>query len=126
MHSYAARNTAGLSTGLRGLSTTPWILWGLSQKLRHAENGLGNVSGIGYNTLIPTNERQQMKIEHNLKFVTEFKEGHPVTQQVMALDEGTRVFMLESMLKDLVGSRLQPILDEINANGSYAILKVAE
>jgi hypothetical protein len=67
-----------------------------------------------------------MRIEHNLKFVTEFKEGHPVTQQVQMLDEGTRVFMLESMLKDLVGSRLQPILDEINANGSYAILKVAE
>ena len=67
-----------------------------------------------------------MKIEHNLKFVTEFKEGHPVTAQVMALDESTRIFMLESMLKDLVGSRLQPILDEINENGSYAILKVAE
>ena len=67
-----------------------------------------------------------MKIEHNLKFVTEFKEGHPVTAQVMALDESTRIFMLESMLKDLVGSRLQPILDEINAGGSYAILKVAE
>ena len=67
-----------------------------------------------------------MIVEHNLKFVTEFKEGHPVTAQVMALDESTRVFMLESMLKDLVGSRIQPILDEINANGSYAILKVAE
>ena len=67
-----------------------------------------------------------MNIEHSLKFVTEFKEGHPVTAQVMALDESTRIFMLESMLKDLVGSRLQPILDEINENGSYAILKVAE
>jgi hypothetical protein len=67
-----------------------------------------------------------MRIEHNLKFVTEFKDGHPVTKQIEMLDEGTRIFMLESMLKDLVGSRLQPILDEINANGSYAILKVAE
>jgi hypothetical protein len=67
-----------------------------------------------------------MRIEHNLKFVTEFKEGHPVTQQVQMLDESTRIFMLEGMLKELVGSRLGPILDEINANGSYAILKVAE
>jgi hypothetical protein len=67
-----------------------------------------------------------MRIEHNLKFVTEFKEGHPVTKQVEMLDENTRIFMLEGMLKELVGSRLQPILDEINANGSYAILKVAE
>ena len=65
-----------------------------------------------------------MKIEHSLRFVTEFKEGHPVTAQVMALDENTRILMLESLLKELVGSRLQPILDEINANGSYAILKV--
>ena len=67
-----------------------------------------------------------MKIEHNLKFVTEFADGHPVTATVMALDESTRILMLESMLKDLVGSRLQPILDEINAGGSYAILKVAD
>ena len=66
-----------------------------------------------------------MIIEHNLKFVTEFKEGHPVTHQMQMLDESTRVFILESMLKDLVGSRLQPILDEINADGTYAILKVA-
>jgi hypothetical protein len=66
-----------------------------------------------------------MKIEHNLKFVTEFAEGHPVTAQVMALDESMRIEMLEGMLKDLVGSRLQPILDEINENGTYAILKVA-
>ena len=67
-----------------------------------------------------------MKVEHNLKFVTEFKDGHPVTAQVMALDESTRILMLESMLKELVGSRLTPILDEINAGGTYAILKVAE
>jgi hypothetical protein len=67
-----------------------------------------------------------MKIEHNLKFVTEFAEGHPVTATMSALPHEMRVTMLESMLKDLVGSRLQPILDEINAGGSYAILKVAD
>jgi hypothetical protein len=67
-----------------------------------------------------------MIVEHNLKFVTEFKEGHPVTHQIQMLEENTRILMLEGMLKELVGSRLQPILDEINAGGSYAILKVAE
>ena len=67
-----------------------------------------------------------MIVEHNLKFVTEFKEGHPVTHQMQMLDESTRIAMLEGMLKELVGSRLKPILDEINAGGSYAILKVAE
>ena len=66
-----------------------------------------------------------MKIEHNLKFVTEFAEGHPVTHQMQMLDESMRVQMLEGMLKELVGSRLTPILDEINAGGTYAILKVA-
>ena len=67
-----------------------------------------------------------MIVEHNLKFVTEFKDGHPVTHQIQMLDENTRILMLEGMLKELVGSRLKPILDEINAGGSYAILKVAE
>jgi len=67
-----------------------------------------------------------MIVEHNLKFVTEFKDGHPVTHQIQMLDENTRILMLEGMLKELVGTRLQPILDEINAGGSYAILKVAE
>ena len=66
-----------------------------------------------------------MNIEHNLKFVTEFKEGHPVTNQMKMLDEESQIEMLEGMLKQLVGSRLQPILDEINADGTYAILKVA-
>ena len=67
-----------------------------------------------------------MIVEHSLKFVTEFKEGHPVTHQIQMLDESTRILMLEGMLKELVGSRLKPILDEINAGGTYAILKVAE
>jgi len=67
-----------------------------------------------------------MKIEHNLKFVTEFKEGHPIILAMSALTEEMRIVMLEGMLKELVGSRLGPILDEINAGGSYAILKVAD
>ena len=67
-----------------------------------------------------------MKIEHNLKFVTEFAEGHPVTATMLALPEQLRIAMLESMLKELIAPKLGPILDEINAGGSYAILKVAE
>ena len=67
-----------------------------------------------------------ISIEHSLKFVTEFADGHPVTAQMLNLPESMRIQMLESMLKDLLTPRLKPILDEINANGSYAILKVAE
>jgi len=43
-----------------------------------------------------------MKIEHNLKFVTEFADNHPVTHQMRMLDENTRIVMLESMLKELI------------------------
>jgi hypothetical protein len=65
------------------------------------------------------------KIEHSLKFVTEFDETHPVSQQFLALNKVDQIEMLESMLKEMVGSKIQPILDHINENGTYAILKVA-
>ena len=67
-----------------------------------------------------------IKIEHNLKFVTEFTENHPVTMQMLNLPDSMRIVMLESMLKELLAPRLKPILDEINDGGSYAILKVAD
>ena len=67
-----------------------------------------------------------MLIEHNLKFVTDFQDDHPVTAQMLNLPEPMRIEMLEGMLKELVAPKLKPILDEINAGGSYAILKVAE
>ena len=67
-----------------------------------------------------------VKIPHSLHFITEVDETHPVGMQLLALPEQMQTVMLESMLKDLIAKKLQPILDEINANGSYAILKVAE
>ena len=66
------------------------------------------------------------KIEHTLKFVTEFDETHPVAQQALSIPHSDLVAMLEAMLKDLVVPALAPVLDEINARGTYAILKVAE
>jgi hypothetical protein len=67
-----------------------------------------------------------IKVEHSLKFVTEFDETNPIAQRFLALDNDTQIVMLESMLKQLIAPTLQPALDEINAGGSYAILKVAE
>jgi NurA-like 5'-3' nuclease len=67
-----------------------------------------------------------IKVEHKLRFVTEFDETHPVAQQFLRLDEVSQVYMLESMLKDLLVPALTPVIDKINENGSYAILKVAE
>jgi hypothetical protein len=64
-------------------------------------------------------------VEHSLKFVTEFDETHPIAQRFLQLDEQSQIAMLESMLKDLLVSAIQPVIDHINENGSYAILKVA-
>ena len=66
------------------------------------------------------------KIEHSLKFVTEFDETHPVALQALSIPHSDLVEMLESMLKELVAPALGPVLEEINARGTYAILKVAE
>jgi hypothetical protein len=65
-------------------------------------------------------------IEHSLKFVTEFQEGHPVTEQILALDELSRIQLLEGMLKQLVVPALESTINKINENGSYAILKVVK
>jgi len=67
-----------------------------------------------------------VQIEHNLKFITEVDETHPIGKQLANLEKEMQIIMLESMLKDLIAPKLGPILDEINAGGSYAILKVAE
>jgi len=64
-------------------------------------------------------------VEHSLKFVTEFDETHPIAKQFLELDEQSQIAMLESMLKNLLVSAIQPVIDIINANGTYAILKVA-
>ena len=67
-----------------------------------------------------------IKIPHSLNFVTEIDETHPVGMQLLALSQEMRIAMLEDMLKTLVAPAIQPVIDELNANGSYAILKVAE
>ena len=66
------------------------------------------------------------KVEHSLKFVTEFDETHPVGKQALSIPHSDLIAMLEGMLKDLVVPALAPVLEEINARGTYAILKVAE
>ena len=66
------------------------------------------------------------KIEHSLKFVTEVDETHPIGMQLLALSQEMQKEMLEGMLKQLLAPAIQPVIDNLNANGSYAILKVAE
>ena len=63
------------------------------------------------------------KIAHHLKFVTEFDETNPIAQRFLALDELEQVTILEGLLYDEIAPRIQPILDELNERGTYAILK---
>ena len=65
------------------------------------------------------------KVEHSLKFVTEFDETHPVAQRFLELEAEAQIAMLEEMLKDLLVSAIQPVIDHVNEGGTYAILKVA-
>ena len=67
-----------------------------------------------------------VKIEHSLKFVTEVDETHPIGKQLFRLSEIEQIQLLESMLKELLAPFIQPEVDRINENGSYAILKVAD
>jgi hypothetical protein len=63
-------------------------------------------------------------ITHSLQFVTELDETNPTAQRLLALPETMQIAMLEGMLKDLLAPALKPALDELNANNSYATLKV--
>ena len=64
-------------------------------------------------------------IEHVLRFVTEVDETNPTGARLLMLDKADQIAMLESMLKEMVAPMIQDTLDEINAGGSWAILKVA-
>jgi hypothetical protein len=67
-----------------------------------------------------------VKIEHNLKFITEVDESHPIGMQLLALEKEMQITMLEGMLKDLLVPAITPVIENLNENGSYAILKVAD
>ena len=67
-----------------------------------------------------------VEIKHSLHCVTVVDETHPIGMQLLALEKEMQIAMLEGMLKELLAPALAPKLAEINENGSYAILKVAE
>ena len=66
-----------------------------------------------------------IKINHSLNFVTEVDETHPVAMRLLALSEEMQIAMLEGMLKDLLAPAIAPVVEKINENGTWAILKVA-
>ena len=64
-------------------------------------------------------------ITHSLKFITELDETNETAQHLLSLPKEMQTVMLEQMLLDLVAPKLKTIIDELNANNSYATLKVA-
>jgi hypothetical protein len=66
-----------------------------------------------------------VNIEHSLKFITEVDETHPIGMQLLALEKEMQVAMLEGMIKELLVPAITPVIADLNENGSYAILKVA-
>jgi hypothetical protein len=65
-------------------------------------------------------------LKHKLLLETIVDEKSVVGMQLLDLPTSLRNTMLNQMVNDLLLPRLQPILDELNENGSYAILKVRQ
>lgn len=65
-------------------------------------------------------------IKHSLEFITELDESNPTAQRLLKLDEQVAKELLNRMLIDLVVPELAPILDKLNKNNSYALLKVVK
>jgi len=78
--------------------------------------------------IIPLIKRKEKmkQIEHSLKFITELDENDPTAKRLLALSKESQIAMLEGMLKTIIAPKLKPILDEVNANNSFALLKVVE
>jgi len=63
-------------------------------------------------------------IKHSIKLETVLDENHETSKRLLALPTPLRTTMLNQMVSDLVVPKLESILEELNKNGSYAILKV--
>jgi hypothetical protein len=66
------------------------------------------------------------KIKHSLHFVIELDESNENAKELLALPEKIQIEKLEQGLQALVAPKLKLILDELNANNSWAKLKVVE
>ena len=67
-----------------------------------------------------------VKVEHSLRFITELDETNPTAQRLLSLDKDMQVLLLEGMLQNLLVPDIMPLIDNLNAGNSYAILKVVK
>lgn len=67
-----------------------------------------------------------MIITHSLQFETVLDEESPAFDTIKNMPEEYVKAMFDQMLKELVAPELEPVLDKLNENGSWAILRLAE
>jgi hypothetical protein len=67
-----------------------------------------------------------MIIKHSLQFETVIDETSEAYFTLQKMPQDFVDSMFATMLKDLVAPRLEPILKELNENGTFAILRLAE
>ena len=65
-------------------------------------------------------------IKHSIKLETVIDENSEVGARLLALPVALRTLMLNEMVNDLLVPRIEPILEDLNKHGSYAILKVRQ
>jgi len=65
-------------------------------------------------------------VEHSLRFITELDETNPTAQRLLELDKDMQAELLEGMLHSLLVPDIMPLIDNLNAGNSYAILKVVK
>ena len=65
-------------------------------------------------------------IKHSIKLETVIDENSEVGARLLELPVALRTLMLNEMVNDLLVPRIEPILEDLNKHGSYAILKVRQ
>ena len=92
---------------------------------------LGPATGLTPYLATPYRDTEEYCFQNNVgsaikdkEVIAELLDQRPAIKSC-AIGVAAFVSFVESMLKDLLVSAIQPVIDHINENGSYAILKVA-
>jgi F0F1-type ATP synthase delta subunit len=65
-------------------------------------------------------------VKHSLQFITELDENEPTAKRLLSLPKEEQTLILEGLLKEIIVPKIKPVLNEVNKNNSWALLRVAE
>ena len=65
-------------------------------------------------------------VKHSLQFITELDENEPTAKRLLSLPKEKQTLILEGLLKEIIVPKIKPVLNEVNKNNSWALLRVAE